>query len=302
MLRIILILLGIAAIVVGTLGARGQTSTNRPWNVFLDMKYQARYSAQGQSPYFADGRASRMPLAGTIPYDGAATRNDAGDHSAPYPDFLPDADLVYYMGRLKPDEKQMVKVKVPKQRPKLDKDGQPLKDKDGKPVLETFDELEDREVTVNFFVEHIPKRAIEAAIYSDGVVGFKGWDALMRRGRERYQINCAVCHGESGYGGQGGAAHGIVGRGIIDSLTGQRNPGMIGIASYHVDRLREAPDGYLFDVIANGKNTMSAYGSQVSVQDRWAIVAYMRALQLSQKAPENLIDPLQRSRLQGGGK
>ena len=64
----------------------------------------------------------------------------------------------------------------------------------------------------------------------------------------------------------------------------RQRKGMIGIASYHVDRLREVPDGYLFDVITNGKNTMSSYGHQVQPQDRWAIVAYIRALQLSQNA------------------
>ena len=92
MLRILLILFGITAVVVGGLGFRGQTSSNRPWHVFLDMKYQARYGAQGQSEYFADGRAMRMPVEGTIPYDGGVTRNDAGDHGDPNPNFLPDAD------------------------------------------------------------------------------------------------------------------------------------------------------------------------------------------------------------------
>ena len=290
MLRMILIIFGVFAVVVAVLGLRGQKSANRPWHVFLDMKYQPRYGSQGQSEFFADGRAARTPVAGTIPYDGGLYRNDAGDHREPNALFLPDADPIFYKARIKPDEKRMVKVKVQKQRPKNDKDGQPLKDKDGKPVNETYEEEEDREETVSFFVEHIPKKAIDDAIYADGVSGYKGWDALMRQGRERYTINCAVCHGATGYGGQGDNAHGIVGR-----------KGMIGIASYHVDRLREVADGYLFDVITNGKNTMSAMGHQVpSAQDRWAIIAYIRALQLSQNAPERLVDPEERRRLLGG--
>jgi mono/diheme cytochrome c family protein len=285
MLRLILIIFAVAAIVVGILGFRGQMSTNRPWNVFLDMKYQPRYSAQGQSDYFADGRAARVPVAGTIPYDGGRYRNDAGDHGEPNLNFLPETDPVFFTGRTKPDEKRMIKVKVQKQRPKLDKDNQPLNDKEGKPVTETYEEEEDREETVNFFVPHIPKRAIDGAVYADSMTGYTGWDALMRRGRERYNINCAVCHGETGYGGQGDTAHGIVGR-----------KGMIGIASYHQDRLREAPDGYFVDVILNGKNTMPAMGHQVpSAEDRWAIVAYIRALQLSQNAPQKLVGP------RGGG-
>ena len=291
MLRIVLILFACAAVVVGLLGFRGQTSTNRPWHVFLDMKYQARYGAQGQSAYFSDGRSSRMPVVGTVPYDGNGTRFDAGDHQGPNVDFIPESDPIDFTGRSKPDEKQMVKVKKQTPKPKLDKDGNPLKDKDGKPETENVEEEVDQEVVVNFFVPHIPKRVIEKAVYADGKLGYTGWDALMRRGQQRYVINCSVCHGETGFGGQGDTAHGIVGR-----------KGMIGIASYHNDRLREVPDGYLYDVIANGKNTMSSYGHQIAVEDRWAIVAYLRALQLSQNAPESLVDPILRPRLLGGAK
>lgn len=294
MFRIILILVAIIAIVVGVLGFRGQTSTNRPWHVFLDMKYQARYGAQGQSPYFADGRASRTPVAGTIPYDGNATRYDAGNHDGPNPAFIPDADPIYFKGKTKPDEMVKVTVIVEKEVDGVDKDGKPIKMKVQVP--------EERDQLVSHFVEHIPKKAIDDAVFSDGKLAYAGWDALMRRGQQRYTINCAVCHGETGYGGQGDAAHGIVGRGILDPLTGKRRAGMIGIASYHVDRLREVPDGYLYDVIANGKNTMAAYGHQVSVADRWAIVAYIRAMQLSQNAPETLVDPVERPRLMGGAK
>jgi len=263
MIRVILILLGSAVVVVGVLGLRGQTSTSRPWHIFLDMKYQPRYGAQGQSTFFADGRSSRTPVEGTIPYAGGVTRTDAGDLNQPEPDFLPDADPAYYLGRFKIDEAK--------------------------------------------FIEHIPKRAVDQAIFSDGVIGYTGWDALLRRGRERYNINCSMCHGETGYGGQGKSAHGIVGRGVrIDPKTGDLEGGMIGIANYHdlkrEPRLSSEPDGYLFEVITNGKNTMSSYGHQVPVQDRWAIVAYIRALQLSQNADEKFVDPIIRPRLLGGGK
>lgn len=244
MLRMILIIFGIAAVLVGMLGMRGQISSNRPWHVwFPDMFYQDRYTAQGESEFFADGRASRPPVSNTIPYDGGATRFDAGDHRGPNPDYVPSADLPYYFGRTKSDDDPAS------------------------------------------FVERIPKKAIDRASFADDTQAYNGFEALMRRGRERFHIHCAACHGETGYGGQGETAHGTVGRGILDPITGKRGPGMIGIASYHVDRLREASDGYLFDVITNGKNTMSSYAHQLPVQDRWAIVAYIRALQLSQNAP-----------------
>ncbi len=91
---------------------------------------------------------------------------------------------------------------------------------------------------------------------------------LVHRGRQRYDIYCAPCHGRAGRG------DGIVVR------RGYRAP-----PSLHIDRLRTQPDGYLYDVITNGFGVMPDYASQVPVADRWAIVAYVRALQLSQHAP-----------------
>jgi mono/diheme cytochrome c family protein len=285
----ILIIFGAAAVAVGGLGLRGQPSSNRPWHVFLDMKYQPRYNAKGQSPFFADGRSSRSPINGTIPYSGGVYRTDAGNLDEPEPDFLPDADPVFYKARIKPDEMGKEKYKVQKQRPKLDKDDKPVKE-NGKDVVENYEDEEERDVVINHFVQHIPKRAIDDAVFSDGAAGFRGWDALMRSGRQVYTIHCAICHGDTGLGGQGDSAHGMVGR-----------KGMIGIASYHQDRLREQPDGYFFDVISNGKNTMPSMGHQVrKAQDRWAIVAYIRALQLSQRADAKYVDPAERSRLLGG--
>ena len=91
---------------------------------------------------------------------------------------------------------------------------------------------------------------------------------LVHRGRQRYDIYCAPCHARSGQG------NGIVVR------RGFRAP-----SSLHVDRLRAQPDGYFFDVITNGFGAMPDYAAQIPVGDRWAIVAYIRALQLSQHAP-----------------
>ena len=85
------------------------------------------------------------------------------------------------------------------------------------------------------------------------------------RGRERYTIYCAVCHGEYGYG------DGVV-----------VNRGFTPPPSYHIDRLRSAPVGYLFAVQTYGYGAMADYAGQIVPRDRWAIVAYLRALQLSQ--------------------
>lgn len=94
--------------------------------------------------------------------------------------------------------------------------------------------------------------------------------ALLERGRERYDIYCSVCHGLAGDG-----------KGIL--MTG--NYGYVPAPSYHTGFLRRRPDGYFYDALTNGIRNMPGYGSQIPVGDRWAIVAYIRALQRSQRAP-----------------
>ena len=89
---------------------------------------------------------------------------------------------------------------------------------------------------------------------------------IVNRGQERYNIYCSMCHGATGYG------DGMIVR------RGYRRP-----TSYHTDQLRQAPVGHFYDVITNGWGAMPSYSAQVPVQDRWAIVAYIRALQLSQQ-------------------
>jgi mono/diheme cytochrome c family protein len=90
---------------------------------------------------------------------------------------------------------------------------------------------------------------------------------LLQRGRERYDIHCSPCHDRTGSG---------------DGLIVQR--GLKRPPSLHVDRLRAAPPGYYFDVISNGFGAMYDLSDRLAPDDRWAIVAYVRALQLSQSA------------------
>jgi mono/diheme cytochrome c family protein len=105
-------------------------------------------------------------------------------------------------------------------------------------------------------------------------------EALMRRGRERYDIFCAPCHGLTGDGD-----------GMVVQRGYRRPP------SFHIDRLRAAPPGHIYDVIANGFGAMPDYASQIPVRDRWAIAAYMRALQLSQNASATDLSPDAQGRL-----
>jgi hypothetical protein len=92
-------------------------------------------------------------------------------------------------------------------------------------------------------------------------------EALLDRGKERYGAFCTPCHGLQGDG------NGMV------ALRGMKHP-----PSYHTDRLRESPNGYFYDVISNGFGQMYGYAAQIPPRDRWAIVAYVRALQLSRNA------------------
>jgi mono/diheme cytochrome c family protein len=89
----------------------------------------------------------------------------------------------------------------------------------------------------------------------------------LERGRERYNIFCAPCHDDAGRG-----------RGMIVQRGFPEPP------SYHLDRLRQAPAGHFFDVMTHGYGTMYSYASRVPPDDRWRIAAYIRALQLSERA------------------
>lgn len=108
----------------------------------------------------------------------------------------------------------------------------------------------------------IPKRAVDS---------FGGMDKLLARGHERYDIFCAPCHDATGSGNGEVAAHAVAA-----GASALKPP------TYHQRRLRHSPDGQLFATISNGVRMMPAYGYQIPTHDRWAIVGYVRALQVSQ--------------------
>lgn len=110
--------------------------------------------------------------------------------------------------------------------------------------------------------------------------------ALMERGQDRYEVYCSMCHGIAGDGrgpvavGNGGLGYGFQ------------------VPSYHTDALRAREDGYIYDVIANGLNSMASYGHEIAAADRWAVVAYVRALQRSQAATADDVPEAERQRLE----
>ena len=107
------------------------------------------------------------------------------------------------------------------------------------------------------------------ALYPDDVdtIPMQITKADLDRGQQRYDIFCSVCHGMTGYG---------------DGMVARRGFNKPAPANYHQDRLRQAPVGHFFDAMTNGWGAMPAYASQIPVEDRWRIIAYIRALQLSQ--------------------
>lgn len=190
----LLILASLVVVVVVVAGLRGHRFTRPPLEVFPDMDRQPKVKAQVPSDFFADGRAARPPVPGTVP-----------------------------LGYSMPIGKEQV------------------------PQTSTYLEtgrMGDRWGT-GFPVEVTPE--------------------LMRRGQERFNITCAVCHGATGSG-----------NGMAFKF------GLVTVQSLNQPRLREMADGEIFNTITHGKNTMLGLGDRISVPDRWAIVAYLRALQKSQ--------------------
>lgn len=103
---------------------------------------------------------------------------------------------------------------------------------------------------------------------------------VMERGQERYNIYCTPCHSQTGLG---------------DGLVIKR--GFTPPPNFHDDRIVGMPDGHFFNVISHGIRTMPSYGKQIPEEDRWAIVAYIRALQRSQRATPNDVPDSERANL-----
>ena len=163
-------------------------SEKPPIHINPNMDNQERYRPQGESAFFIDKSAMRMPVAGTV------ARGELNENSA------------YYRG-------------------------------------------------INALGDTIATMPVAVTL------------PLLQRGQERFNIYCAPCHSTVGDG-----------KGIVVAK------GMLPPPSFHTDLLRGYPDGHIYNVITNGIRNMPSYKHQISVDDRWAIVAYVRALQRSQNA------------------
>ena len=189
-------------------GFRGTKSPNPPIEIFRDMDHQPKYQPQHPSTFFADGRAARKPVEGTIPI-GYELKGSYLQAPARNATFSPAG----------------------------------------------FTNQPDYFNTGKF-----------GDVYGDGFPAqVKVDEAFLERGRQRYEINCTPCHGKTGQG-----------NGVIGQF------GLVAIANLLDERIRIMPDGQIYSTITNGKNTMGAYGPNIAVEDRWAILGYLRALQKSQ--------------------
>jgi mono/diheme cytochrome c family protein len=208
-----LAILLLTAVVVSVAGFRGEKSAKSPIQIFPDMKWQPRYDAQHESAFYADSRAARPMVPGTVPLG----------YTLPKAYFTTGAN-------------NNAAVKAPG----------------------AFSDAPDYFNTGKF-----------ADVYGDGIPAEAGEvnRAFIERGHERFNVNCSPCHGATG-----------AGNGIVKQL------GLSTVATLQDARIRSMPDGQIFNTITRGKNTMGAYGSNITVEDRWAIIGYLRALQRSQQA------------------
>jgi len=110
--------------------------------------------------------------------------------------------------------------------------------------------------------------------------GVEVTQSFLERGRQRYTVFCSPCHGALGDG---------------NGITKQY--GMGATPTYHSDRLRQMPEGEIFNTVTNGRNTMFAYGDKIPAADRWAIIAYLRALQRAQLGSVEDVPAANRSEL-----
>lgn len=222
MLKYFFILFALVIVtIVSIAGFRGQKFTQPPIELFPDMDHQPKVKAQKPSDFFANGKATREPVAGTVPVGYSMPLGPDGEPgiTGPY------EDISFSTG----------------------------------PEYVNTGKFGDQWGT-GLPMEVTPE--------------------LMARGQERYAINCAVCHGATGAG---------------NGITSQY--GLVGIASLLQTRIRDMADGEIYNTITHGKNTMMGYGHNIQVPDRWAIVAYIRAIQRSQGATIEDVPPGDRAML-----
>ena len=203
--------------ILGIAGFRDQKGEKTHIEWFNDMAHQPRVNAQVRSSFFADGRAERAHIPGTVPIGyilpGAYYQSEGNNLVSGTGGFANQPDY-FNTGRI-------------------------------------------------------------GEMYGDGIpenLATRGAD-LVSRGAQRYDINCSHCHGLAGRG-----------TGPVKAF------GLMTIADITSEPIRKQPDGQIFNTITHGKNTMGAHGPIITVEDRWAIVSYVRALQKVAEGKLNFVE------------
>ncbi len=183
---------------------RATPSPNRPIHIFWDMDFQPKFKAQAPNPLFADGRAMRPPVQGSVAR--------------------------------------------------------------GESYLDT----------------HMFEGVVDGQWATALPTSMKLDQATLERGQQRFNIYCSACHGYAGYG------DGAVNQRAMELVSNVNGPvngtQWVAAKSLHDETTRHQPMGQLFNTITHGIRNMAGYGAQISVDDRWAIAAYVKALQFSQDA------------------
>ena len=228
-----------------------------PPHLVLDMDKQSKFKGQRASVMFADGRSMRPEIAGTVAQEDLTISGQTmNEVEGTRPIALKGADASMQLD----SPTTYAAVMLGRIRPAA------MTDDEFNKV--TSPNKNDQEINADktFYVRRVPG-AFD--ISSD----------FLRRGQERFTIYCSPCHGESGYGDGPVAGRALSLQKVPDAINGWAAP-----QNLHDAKIAGRPDGHLFNTITNGVRNMPAYDKQITIEDRWAIVAYVRALERSQAA------------------
>jgi mono/diheme cytochrome c family protein len=272
MSRTVIVILILTAMVLGLLPfafvarSRASKSENLPVHLVMDMDKQSKYKAQRESAMFADGRAMRPAIEGTVAQEDMVVASETlNDPANPRP---MNGGRVVVLS----DPSVFAAVMLGRVR------AAGMSDADfdaAKPVNVKNTGATDADIAKDtFYVKTIPA---EFPVTAD----------FMKRGQERFNIYCLPCHGASGYG-DGPVA--LRAKGLQDAGTDPTAvSGWVKPQDLNEAKILARPDGHIFNTITNGVRSMPAYDKQISVSDRWAIIGYLRAVERSQHAqPDDL--------------
>jgi mono/diheme cytochrome c family protein len=245
--------------------SRATKSPTPALNPVADMDIQSKQKPQSASILFADKRAMRPQVQGTVAREDLFVETEILNDPAD-PRLVDKNDAAIALS----NPVLHAAITLGRTRSEGTTDEQFNK---AKPVNITNPKASDDDIaTDTFYVKTIPSQIKVTADF-------------IHRGQERFNIYCAPCHGQSAYGDGPVAAHA---KAIQEAGAPGRDAVWTVPQDLNAAKIHTRPDGHIFNTITNGVRTMPPYDKQISILDRWAIVAYVRAVQTSQNAPSEL--------------